>query len=202
MHAEDGSARTRPRRARSGHCPGVDLARKRKGAPAVRPRKRSVRRRPAPRDRRCRRSRCRRQCSRIGNRLLRRDRAEGRQDTLDPDCRRVHSHAPASRLLPRSQGRRRDGGSHGGHGRDEWRARLARAVRLPRHPRDRRRAGIRRPALAAAGARRSRSRSAAGRRRPTRPFPASGDDAGASRHDASAFPHSAAGGRARTAHRA
>ena len=131
---------------------GVDLARRRKGRPAVRLRKRSVRRRSASRHRRRGRSRHRREVAGVGHRDLRGHRANRRQDNLDPDARRLHGHAPTSRFVRRSQRRGRERRRHGRDRRNERRARLARALRLPRDPGHRGRPGIRRSAHAAADA--------------------------------------------------
>ncbi len=131
------------------------MARRRKSRQAVRVRKRSIRRRSASRHRRRGRSRHRREGAGLRHRDLRGHRADGRQDALDPDSRRLHGHAPASRIAVDPERRGGERRRPGRDGRDERRDRLARALRLPRDPGHRGRPGIRRSAHTAAGAARA-----------------------------------------------
>jgi hypothetical protein len=147
----------------------LDVARGRSGAAAVcvRPRA-SIRGRPASR-RRSRRPE-RQPCARPGegNRLVRGDGADRRQDCVDRDGARLHRHARPPRVDRR--------GARGARGRrlgrrDGWaerRDRLAGALRLLRYARDERSAGIRRSADRTAFARGAcalAGRRACGRRR-------------------------------------
>jgi len=111
----------------------VDLARPRSDTPEIRPRRRPVRRGPAPRNRHRRWGRRARPCARVRHRLVRRHRAGKRQSRDDPDGRRVLRHSDASRFDERSA--RRDRGRGGGrrHDRSDRRGRARRPIRPPRH---------------------------------------------------------------------
>ena len=107
----------------------VDLARPRSDTPEIRPRRRSVRRGPAPRNRHRRWGRRTRPCARVRHRLVRRHRASKRQSRDDPDGRRVLRHPDASRFDERSarRDRRRGGGRR--HDRSDRRGRARRPIR-------------------------------------------------------------------------
>jgi hypothetical protein len=111
-------------------CFRLDVAGARTGTAALLARRRSVRGRPASRNR----HRIAlggigaRACSR--SRLLRRDRPRRRQDRLDPDRGRLLGHRPASRLRGGSARRLDRGGHADRHGRPKRRGRVVGALRL------------------------------------------------------------------------
>ena len=111
----------------------MDLARQRSDTPEIRPRRRSVRRGPAPRNRHRRWGRRARSCARVRHRLVRRHRAGKRQSRDDPDGGRVLRHPDAPRFDERSA--RRDRGRGGGrrHDRSDRRRRARRPIRPPWH---------------------------------------------------------------------
>jgi len=108
----------------------LDVACARPGTAALLARRRSVRGRPAPRNR----HRIAlggvgaRACSR--SRLLRRDRPRRRQDRLDSDRGRLLGHRPASRLRGGSARRFDRGGRADRHGGPKRRGRVVGALRL------------------------------------------------------------------------
>jgi hypothetical protein len=111
----------------------VDLARQRSGTPEIRPRRRSVRRGPAPRNRHRRWGRRARPCARVRPRLVRRHRASKRQSRDDPDVRRVLRDPDASRFDERSARRDRGRGRGRRHDRPDRRGRARRPIRPPWH---------------------------------------------------------------------
>jgi hypothetical protein len=130
------------------------VARVGRGPPAVHVRPRPpLRRGAAPRHRR------RRERRRVGVRAcrrpdhLRRDRARLRSLGHDHHRRRLRGHAHASRIDRGREGRCCRRGRRGRRDRSERRCRGRLAVRPPRHPAGRRRAGLRRPARAPTAAR-------------------------------------------------
>jgi hypothetical protein len=144
--------------------PRVDLARGRTGAPAVlvRPRP-SICGGPAPRRRPrgfCRDSRAR---TRGRGGLVRRNRADRRQDRLDPDRVRLHGHTRPPRLDPGRARRRRRGRVDRRSRRAERRHGPVGTVRLFRRAPDKRSPGICRsaepPASASAAGGRASSHS-------------------------------------------
>jgi hypothetical protein len=160
-------------------CPGASAA-------PIRVRGRSLRRRAAPRNRRRGRSRRGGSCACVGRRHVRGHRAQRRQDPVHPDTRRLRGLPAASRVPSCPQGGCGHGGNARGDDRDERRARLARALRVPRHPSSRRRGGLRRPAHAPAGTRAGRRGRSTRQQQRTRRFTASGRDPGAFSGDARA----------------
>ena len=111
----------------------MDLARQRSGTPEIRPRRRSVRRGPAPRNRHRRWGRRARPCARVRHRLVCRHRASKRQSRDDPDGRRVLRDPDASRFDERSARRDRGRGRGRRHDRSDRRGRARRPIRPPWH---------------------------------------------------------------------
>jgi hypothetical protein len=111
----------------------VDLAGQRSDTPEIRPRRRSIRRGPAPRNRHRRWGQRARPGARVRHRLVRRHGASKRPSRDDPDGRRVLRHPDASRFDERSA--RRDRGRGGGrrHDRSDRRGRARRPIRPPWH---------------------------------------------------------------------
>jgi hypothetical protein len=148
-------------------CAGLDVARRRAGAAAlpVRPFA-SLRGRPAPRCRpwRGQRQPCARPCRGCG--VLRRNGPDGWEDGVDSDVVWIHGHARPPRV-DRSGARRARGRSVGGRdSRSERRRRPSRSVRVLRHARHERSAGLRRsPDPVASAARGACGWVCAGRRR-------------------------------------
>lgn len=131
---------------------GVVVAGERRCAASLRLRLRSVRRRPAPRDRRRRRDRGARRRSRRRDGHVRRHGSHQRQDSHDPDRRRILRHGDPPRRDRRAQGRRRCRGAARRYGGEQWYARAQSTVRPPRDSGGGAAGGIRRPARPAAGA--------------------------------------------------
>jgi hypothetical protein len=111
----------------------VDLARQRSDTPEIRPRRRSVRRGPAPGNRHRRWGRRARPCARVRHRLVRRHRASKRQSRDDPDGGRVLRHLDAPRFDERSARRDRGRGRGRRHDRPDRRGRARRPIRPPWH---------------------------------------------------------------------
>ena len=127
----------------------MGLARRGRGAEAVRRRVRSVLRRSASRNRHRGAGRVAGALTRDGNRLLRRSAPARREVPHDPHRRRLLGHA-RSRRIDRRSGRDRDRRGRGRrHDRPERRARGAGPVRAPRRSSDRRSQRLPRSAVAA-----------------------------------------------------
>jgi hypothetical protein len=129
---------------------------------AVLRRPRSLRGRPAPRNRRRRNDSRGDPRTGWGHGDLRRHRAEPRVDDHDCDCRWLCRDADARRRRARSEVRRRRRGRNRRHGRAQRRRGACTPVRASRHPRRARRAWLRRSAFAPARARGSRIGARAG----------------------------------------
>jgi hypothetical protein len=124
------------------------VAGRRSGAEPIRRRRRSVRGRPAPWNRRRRAGACRGPSSGDWRRVVRRAAAQRGAVPDDSHRRRLLDHTRPSRI-DRSTHRDRDRRRRGrGHDRPERRRRVGRALRPPRHSPDRRSARVCGPALA------------------------------------------------------
>jgi hypothetical protein len=123
----------------------VDLAGRRTGSAAFLVRScASLRRRSAPRRRSRRPWRYAGARSCRGNRLVRGNRADGREDSVDRDAARVHRHTRSPRLDRCETRRARQRRLGRGNRRPERRAGAHRTVRLLRPPHHERSAGVRR----------------------------------------------------------
>ena len=127
---------------------GLDVARRRRGAPSVRPGLRPVRRRSAPWRRRRRTGRGRDPRTRRGNRHVRRVAPDAWPRRDDPDGGRLRRHARPPRHDRRREGRVRRRRRLDRDDGVERNARARRAERPPRHPARERRRRVRRPARA------------------------------------------------------
>ena len=123
----------------------VDLAGRRTGSAAFLVRScASLRGRSAPRRRSRRPRRYPGARSDRGNRLVRGNRADGREDRFDRDAARIHRHARSPRFDQREARRSRRRRLGRGNRRSERRAGTRRAVRLLRSADHERSAGVRR----------------------------------------------------------